>query len=62
MSDIFIAFLMLIDLAQFIYVIPLIFYEQKKKLPGFANGIIIAAGITFLFNGGCYEILIASLS
>ncbi|GIN58807.1 hypothetical protein MUB24_06940 [Lederbergia sp. NSJ-179] len=62
LPEIFFFYLMFIGVAQLIYVIPLIIYGKKKNLPGFAKGIIIAAGITFLLNAGCYGILLVPLS
>ncbi|MBO0991462.1 hypothetical protein [Bacillus sp. SD088] len=62
LPEFFLFFLMFIGVAQLIYVIPLIIYGNVKNLPGFAKGIIIAAGITFLLNAGCYGVIFVPLS
>lgn len=48
----------IIGLAQLIYVIPL---AVAVKRPGFAQGVWIAAGITFLLNAACFGLLFGGL-
>ncbi len=43
-----------IGLVQFFYVIPAALFYSSKGRTGMVQGILIAAGITFLLNAACF--------
>lgn len=46
----------LIGVTQLVYVIPLIIWAVRQQRWGFMKGVIIAAVVTALLNGGCWLI------
>lgn len=49
-----------IGLLQLLYIVPLIIWSIANQRWGFMKGVIIAAVITALLNGGCWLILFSS--
>jgi len=52
----------LIGLAQLAYVTPLIIYAALKGKKKLLQGVLVAAGVTFLVNAACFGLVISSWS
>lgn len=52
--------LVLIGLNQFLYLLPILIWAGIKRKKGLFQGILIAAGITFLINAACFGIFFYS--
>jgi hypothetical protein len=49
-----------IGILQLLWIIPSYLHFRRKGQPETAKGILIAAGIVFLLNAGCWGILMTS--
>jgi hypothetical protein len=50
-----------IGLTQLVYVVPLLIYAAVKGKKKLLQGVLVAAGVTFLVNTACFGIVLGSL-
>lgn len=51
----------LVGVAQLVYVVPLLIYAALSGKIKLLQGVLVAAGVTFLVNAACFGIVLGSL-
>lgn len=56
-TALFPVFLVVIGVAQLLYVLPAVWMAHRKKRTGIVQGMLIGAGLTLLLNAACFGII-----